>query len=143
MPGSLRASADWCPAESHGRVYPHPHLHLPKAFFFTETHTPIFSSFHYSSRHSFIFCLPITHPKSGIFSVDHFIGMDFHQAKIISTAFFFFFLQKLKLILGLKSPVVIKIQGSVQYSEISGARRCCAVGRVPGIAAPSASLAQP
>ena len=32
--------------------------------------------------------------------------MDFHQAEIISTAFFFF-LQKLKLMLGLKSPVVI------------------------------------
>lgn len=26
----------------------------------------------------------------------------------------------------------------MQYSEISGARRCCAVGRVPGIAAPDA-----
>lgn len=60
--------------------------------------------------------MPITHPKSGIFSVHHFTGMDFQQTKLIPRAF-----TKLKLRLGLKSPVVIKDLCNIQRFPARGA----------------------
>ena len=72
-----------------------PASRLPKVFslFFREVHSYILNLLLF---YSFIFCLPITHPKSGLLSVHHFIGMDFQQAKIIPKAFFSPFLNKTK-----------------------------------------------
>lgn len=73
----------------------HPRLPTPQGFlfFFREVHSYILNLLLF---YSFIFCLPITHPKSGLLSVHHFIGIDFQQAKIIPKAFFSAFLNKTK-----------------------------------------------